>query len=126
MTEPLPETVQKLILERIESVAQLEALLLMRRNPEHGWTARELAGQLYISPKEAALVLSCLIARGLCQKKNDLAHFQPESPELDAAVTLLAETYREKLIPVTKLIHQRASRPDAQQFADVFRFRKGE
>lgn len=127
MSEPhLPDVVQELILERIESVAQLEALLLMRRTADQVWTVQELAGQLYIPPQDASLAMGALIERGFCQKKGDAALYQPESPELEAAVALLADTYREKLIPVTKLIHQRAKKPGVQQFADVFRIRKEE
>lgn len=122
----LPESVQQLILSRIESVAQLEALLLMRRSTGRGFTPAELASQLYIKEKEAASVLTALSNRGLCVGTDGSYRYQPESEELEQQVAELAETYREKLILVTKLIHQRAAKPAAQSFADVFRFRKEE
>lgn len=119
----LPEPVRQLILSRIESVAQLEALLLMRRQPEHGWNAPELAAQLYIKDKEAISVLAALKSNGLIAESDGLSRYQPESEEIREQVDQLADTYREKLILVTKLIHERATAP-AQKFADVFRFRK--
>ncbi len=126
MSEPLlPKSVQELILSRIESVAQLEALLLMRRNQEHSFTPTELAAHLYIKPEEAGSVLDALAARGLCAVNGTGIQFQPETPELAAQVNQLADAYREKLILVTQLIHQRSrEKPAAQKFADVFRFRK--
>lgn len=119
----VPEAVKRFLLARIDSVAQLEALLLMRRNRPRRWTADELAGQLYIRPREGADVLSALLARGLATQLDGAFRYRPESPEVEALVDELAETYREKLIPITNFIHQQAKRP-ADRFADAFQFRK--
>lgn len=122
----LPESVQQLILTRIDSVAQLEALLLMRRRPEHAFSPDELASQLYIKPGEAALVMATLKRQELCLESSGLYRYGPGTQALERQVDELADAYREKLILVTNLIHQRARRPEAQSFADVFRFRKDE
>lgn len=127
MSEPLlPKQVEDFISASIESVAQLEALLLMRSDRGHSWTSQELAAQLYIKEKEAASVLAALASRQLCREDRGAYQYHPESEEVESDIELLAETYRQKLILVTNLIHQRSKRPAAQQFADVFRFRKDE
>lgn len=126
MFHVLPESVQNLILTRIDSVAQLEALLLMRRRPEHAFNPDELASQLYIKPKEAAAVLATLKRRELCTESGGLYRYGPKTEDLGRQVDDLADAYREKLILVTNLIHERARKPEAQSFADVFRFRKDE
>lgn len=127
MSEPLlPRRVEDFITARLESVAQLEALLLMRSDRVHSWSPRELAAQLYIKEREAASVLAALTSHQLCRENQGAYQYHPENEEMEADVDLLAETYRQKLILVTNLIHQRTKKPAAQQFADVFRFRKDE
>lgn len=126
MSDPvIPDTVHRLILERIDSVAELEALLLLRSEPQD-WDAARLAGRLYISAGEAAVLLGGLQARGLFKVNTDtgLYHYEPDRPELAEAVDLLADTYRTRLIPVTKLIHSKSTPSSLQRFADAFRLRK--
>lgn len=125
MSDPvIPDTVHRLILERIDSVAQLEALLLLRSEPQD-WDAARLAGRLYVSAGEAAVLLNSLQARGLFKMNTDtgMYHYEPATPELAEAVDLLADTYRTRLIPMTKLIHSKSA-TSLQRFADAFRLRK--
>jgi len=127
MSDPvIPDIVHRLILERIDSVAQLEALLLLRSEPQD-WDAARVAGRLYVSSGEAALLLSSLQARGLFNMNGEsgVYRYEPATPELAEAVDLLAETYRTRLIPMTKLIHSKSSSTSSvQRFADAFRLRK--
>jgi hypothetical protein len=39
----IPEDVAQFVTDKIDSVAELEALLLLRNAPEREWTARELS-----------------------------------------------------------------------------------
>jgi hypothetical protein len=41
--EPIPDDVREFILGHIDSIAQLEALLLLRRNPSTTWNAHSVA-----------------------------------------------------------------------------------
>lgn len=61
----IPEDLRDFILRHIDSIAQLEALLLLRRNPEETWTAEASAKRLYISEADATHVLDRLCADGL-------------------------------------------------------------
>lgn len=126
MPEPLiPEAVKRLIVDKIDSVAEMESLLLLRSEPEHEWVADELAARIYISQLEAARLLETLSARGFFARgDNGTYRYRPESEGLGATVDVLADTYRTRLIPVTKLIHSKSSGSSLQKFADAFRIRK--
>ena len=47
MSEQLPDDVQRFIIEHINSVEQLEALLLVRSDPARVWTTEEVSHALY-------------------------------------------------------------------------------
>ncbi len=61
----LPEPVKVLLYEHIHAYEELEALILMHRNPDKGWTARTVAEALAISDDLAADALKTLAARGI-------------------------------------------------------------
>jgi hypothetical protein len=127
MTEQfIPEDVERFVLEKIDSVAQLEALLLLRANPEKDWSARLLAGRLYISEEQTGELLLVLRAQGFVivnAHDPSLYRFQPAGPELARMLDRLAEIYARHLVPVTNLIHSKP-KPRIQEFADAFRLRK--
>jgi hypothetical protein len=121
-----PDDVKDFILENLDSVAQLEGLLLLRGNPEAGWNVEEIAKRLYIDQEQTAKILEHLCTQGLLIVKEAGSltyHYQPESSELRQMVERLAETYAKYLVPVTNLIH---SKPQSrvQQFADAFRLKR--
>lgn len=127
--QPIPEDIQRFILMNIESVAKIEALLLMRSQPEQAWDAELLARRLYIAPRDTEQILADLSELGLCQARDEQGgyfSYQPASPELKGLIDRLAEAYSRYLIPITNLIHQRSApkRSAAQQFADAFKLRK--
>src|SRR5689334_7182763 len=116
------------IVDKFDSVAQLEALLLCRANSATKWTVEMVAKRLYISARQAEDVLKRLHVEnlvGVDQSEPVRFCFCPGSPELNTLVDRLAEIYSKHLVPVTNLIH---SKPKLriQQFADAFRLRKDE
>jgi hypothetical protein len=56
----IPEDVAQFIIEKIDSVAQLEALLLLRDNPQQQWDVAAVAKRLYIDDERASKVLARL------------------------------------------------------------------
>lgn len=124
----IPGDVEQFILKHIESVAQLEALLLLRSDSNVGWNAGELSKRLYISEKETAEVLSRLHADGFVvakTRKPTAYGYEPNTPELRQMVDRVAEIYAKYLVPVTKLIHSKP-KTRVQEFADAFKLRKEE
>jgi hypothetical protein len=120
--EPIPEDVQEFILSRITSIAQLEALLLLWRDPKATWDIATMARRLYISDGEAKGLLSQLSADGFALGVDDAYRFDTSDLERFGLVTRVAEVYRRHLISVTNLIH--AKPPRIREFADAFRLRK--
>ncbi|HEY6980469.1 hypothetical protein [Reyranella sp.] len=120
--EPVPDDLRAFILEHIESVAQLEALLLLRREAKREWNAESAARWLYVPQSVAADVLARLRADGLLVSNHHRYRYAPATPELSRMVDRLAETYSRALIPVTNIIHNNPLR--LRKFADAFRFRK--
>jgi len=122
----IPEAVKRLILDKIDSVAEMESLLLLRSEPDHDWEAEEVAARIYVGDSEAARLLETLSARGFFSRgENGSFHYRPVTDELRDTVEVLADTYRTRLIPVTKLIHSKSSSGSSlQKFADAFRLRK--
>ncbi|HET9942070.1 MAG TPA: hypothetical protein VFR05_01940 [Terriglobia bacterium] len=123
----IPETIQSFILEKIDSVAELEGLLILRTNPAEKWTSHKLAERLYVDEQRTAELLTNLCTKGLVTVQGDEKvreySYLPESPDLAAMVDELAYFYSKHIVPVTNLIHFRATHR-VQQFADAFKLRK--
>ena len=124
--EPFPSNIRQFILRSIDSVAQLEALLLLRANPQQKWDISSVAKRLYITEQETASLLANLCEQGLVVLKELGEYaYQPASTDLTQLVDSLAEIYTRHLVPVTNLIHSKP-RTRMQEFADAFRIRKDE
>lgn len=124
----IPEDIKHFILGKIESVAQLEGLLLLRSNPEPVWDVESVAKRLYISQSQASEVLEHLCAQRLLTATQDVStsyRFQPETQNLQQMVDRVAEVYSKYLVAVTNLIHS-SSKTRVQEFADAFKLRKRE
>jgi hypothetical protein len=110
----------------IDSIAQLEALLLLRENANTEWSLPDVAARLYLPPEEVAALLSRLCEDGFIaaiESPTTRYRYHPASGQLSALVDRVAEEYAKHLVPMTKLIHEKA-RMRVQQFADAFRLRK--
>lgn len=125
MAEEIPDTIRHFITENFNSVEQLEALLLLRADPERAWDAVQLSQALYTQPEAAAMRLADLRGRGFLAAEGTPARYRyrPAPPELARQVDLLADVYRERRVTVITLIYSRPADP-AQAFADAFRLRK--
>jgi len=56
----IPEEIEQFILEKIDSVAEMEAVLLLRSNPAILWSRESLAKRLYIAEEQTAKILDHL------------------------------------------------------------------
>jgi hypothetical protein len=122
LADLIPEDLRDFILRHIDSIAQLEALLLLRRNLSEAWTAEVGARRLYISEAEATNALDQLCESGLLTCDEGRYRFDPQSDEQRQMVERLAESYSRHLIPVTNLIHGKPRR--LREFSDAFKIRK--
>jgi hypothetical protein len=122
----IPEDVYRFIEEKIDSIAQLEGMLLFRSNPEKDWDAKMLSERLYISSEEAKALVGYMRGTGYIEERKwqpGFYYYAPASPALAALLEKTADTYSRYLVPVTRLIHLK-SRNRIQEFANAFRVRK--
>ncbi len=124
MSSPnVPERARRLILEAIDSVAELEALLLLREAPGRRWNIHDAGARLYVSRDVAADALAALARRGFLEENAEGFVYRPMSPDMAEDVTVLAQAYSTSLVAVTHMIHSKPS-SSVQDFARAFRFRK--
>lgn len=124
----VPVDVQQFILKRIDSIAQLEALLLLSGHAHVEWSVEAVARRLYISEQETVAQMERMREQGLVAVMPGdpvTYRYETESAELDAIVKRVVESYVKHLVPVTNLVHEKA-RARVKQFADAFKFRKEE
>lgn len=120
----IPEDLRRFVLTSVPSVPFLEALLLLRADPQHAWQADTLARRLYIRERTAEALLDDLCTAGMAVRGDPAGYtYHPESDALRDRIDRLAELYTARLVDVTNLIHSSLDRK-AQQFADAFKWRK--
>jgi len=124
----LPDALVRFLTEHIDSVEQLEVLLLLHRAADSVWTAEMVAAALYTQPASAARRLEALCADGLIERvpqPPDAYRFLPGHSDTGEMISTLADTYRERRVAVVTAI---ASKPmeNVRAFSDAFRLRRKE
>ena len=124
--EGITPQARALIADHIESVMQLELLLLLSDRRDRVWTADDVAHEMRIDPVWTAAQLQGLAGRGLVEAMSGSPtqfRYAPRAPELDQAVADLAKAYADRRVTVIGLIF---SKPvdKIRSFADAFRLRK--
>ena len=119
----IPEDARQFLLKNIDSIAQLEGLLVLRGDPGKAWDAAEVARHLYIGEAETTEILARLAGRGLVGEAGGKYTYAPATAELAAMVDQVADLYSRYLIAVTQFIHARP-KSRVQEFANAFRIRK--
>jgi len=121
---PADAAVVQFILDEIESVPHLEALLLIRNSRPRKWTIEDLSKRLYISREGVRILLDDLIRRKLALFDSVSSTYSyATSEDRDRVIRSLDEIYRRQVVRVSQLIH---SKPSAavRDFARAFRFTK--
>ena len=112
----------------VPTVDAAEALLLLHRERERGWSAEEIVTGLQPSvsllPAEAAAYLAQFQANGLVALGPDKrAQYRPGFRELEAHVATLAQAYRERPVTLIRVIY--ALRDNKiLSFAEAFKLRR--
>jgi hypothetical protein len=123
---PDREQVDRFIVEEIDSVPQLEALLLFWNNRPNVWSSESMAKALYVSPEVAREILRSLAQRRLItETDNAREHFvlNAETPEMQDLLASVDAIYRRELVRISNMIHSKASR-GVRDFANAFRLKK--
>jgi hypothetical protein len=117
----IPADLRDFIAKSIDSVGQLEALLLLRDNPDMTWDVPQLAKRLYVNEAEAAAICAHLVEQGFALAAGGFARFDRQGMHV-VIVDRLAEAYARQLIAITNLIHSKPRRIRA--FADAFKLKR--
>jgi predicted transcriptional regulator len=123
--ELIPENIKQFIIQYIDSIAQLETLLLLRNEPEIAWDIQTISTRLYLSKPETEVLVTTLYNRGFITKsdnKKSLYAYQPNSDEIKNKIDQILSLYTKHMMPITNIIHSKQNNR-IQQFADAFRIR---
>lgn len=109
MEEPA-EDVLRFIADRIDSVPELEALLLFWEQRPTTLTVKQIASRLFVPRGVGAAVVRSLARRNFVMEKAGTSEYAYDSawePD-EEFMGRVAATYRRNLIRVTTLIHSKA------------------
>ena len=118
----LRREVDRFILDLIDSVPHLEALLLLWNSRPKRWMIDELARALYISNDRTREILLDLQQRDLAVVQSEQCFYNTEYSR-DALIAEVDRIYRRELVRISTMIHSKAS-PSVREFARAFRFKK--
>jgi hypothetical protein len=127
VTDDFPNELKQFLSLHIESLAQLETLLVLQRDPQRAWTADELARELYITADMCRGICADLVNRRLVVSDDspDRYRYAPAEPNVDKLVGQLAQFYRDRRVAVITAIYS-GPVSKVQTFADAFRLRREE
>ena len=116
--------VDRFLIENIDTVPHLEALLFLWKHAPQAASPEEMAKYLYVTVAQAQAILEDLAQRGLLSRVSGPSFFFRQDVEArNHLLQAVEETYRRELIRISGLIHSKAS-PGLRAFAHAFQFRK--
>lgn len=124
LPEPISPAVRRFVAERIHSVAELELLLMLHRDPSVEWTAESAGREMRFPADWVAQQLVGFERAGLLGESGrpqSRYRYRP-TDALARVVDELAETFSRRRTTVTALIYSGAGK-DVQCFSDAFRLR---
>lgn len=123
-TSRLPEEVKEILTDHIDSVSQLEALMLFFKDPERSWNPESLSRELRSNSTSASRQMSRLASSGFIRHTNgDNYHYSPSSEKLRRSVEKLHDEYAEKQVAVITYIYEKPN-DKLKVFADAFKLKK--
>lgn len=118
--------VRQFLLDQIDSVPHLEALLLLWNSRPKLWEADELARRLYVGREVALRLLQDLARQQLIDSdagSPERYGYRDEPADRSRLIRMVDETYRREIVRISTLIHSKPSLP-VRDFARAFRFTK--
>jgi hypothetical protein len=121
----MPADVRRFLAENIDTVPQLETLLMMHGDQDRSWLVADVASRNYITEQRAMDTLNALQRRGLVSLEDSQPRFRfnPVRDEDRSLVASLARFYQRNLSLVTEFIHAKPSAA-VTEFARAFDLKK--
>lgn len=127
MPDQGPQTdVYEYILEKIESVPHLEAVILLWNSRPVGWTAEELSSRLYVPAEKTEDIIKDLLRQQFVQQSAGSPprfSYLPRNDEQNEWMYRVDTAYRREIVRISTMLHSKAS-PSVREFARAFRFKK--
>jgi hypothetical protein len=121
--EDVPPEVLDFLYRNVDSIPELETLLIMSEDPQRSWDAAALAARVYVPVAAARKILESLHRRGLVVTSDAGFRFAPIDAATQAVVARVASTYRSNLVAIANFIHRKAS-ASVMEFARAFTIKK--
>ena len=121
--DALPPSVTQLLAQHIQSLEQLEVLLLLRSQPQRAWTVAEVFEVVRSSPASIAARLQKFTAEAFLIEEKGAFRYAPKDQNVAAAVEQTATCYQTSRVRVIEAIFAPPTDP-VQSFADAFKLRK--
>jgi len=129
MKHGLQESTWNFIRRYIDSVEQLEILLLFQRHPNEEWGIQRISQEIRTSASSTQNRVSSLLASGLISEvkthSEPLYRYAPSSDELDQSIVELEREYKIRRVRVIDAIYARPAEK-MMNFLDAFKIRKSD
>lgn len=121
----IPPEILRFLEANIDTVPELETLLMMSRAPERSWIVPEVASRNYITLQRAEDTLNALHRRGLASREATppTFRFTPASADIRELVANLGRCYQANLARIATFIHSKPS-ASVREFARAFDLKK--
>jgi hypothetical protein len=122
----LSPDVLDLIARHLDSMEQVQALLVLRREPDRVWRVEEIAEEVRASAEKTATALTTLSTHNLATVaagEPKAYRYSPATAALRTAVDNLEIAYNTRPVTLVRALYDRPTR-SIQSFADAFRLRK--
>jgi hypothetical protein len=123
MDERSTTEAERFVVEYIDSVPHLEALLLLWRSHPRRWSLAELTSALYLLPRSAEVIAQELTRAGFLTATEDHYAYAPDGDIQDRLIRQVDDVYRRETVRISTMIHARGSRA-LRDFAESFQLKK--
>jgi DNA-binding MarR family transcriptional regulator len=126
MAEREPSKQAMKIIDAIDSLQELQMLVVLMEDPDRWWDAGALATDTGNAPSVTRRTLDRLAARNLLDirvTEEVRFRYRPGTFALEEAGSAFLDAYHKNPIAVARMIAVRGTRP-AKDFADAFRIRR--
>jgi hypothetical protein len=121
----LPDEVDRFIVQHVDTLEQLEILLLLRSNSAREFSADQVTAELRLGPATAPARLADQAGRGFLGARGEPPRYRyaPSSSEIGRQIDALAHCYSERRVAVITRIFSPRTDP-IRSFADAFKLRR--
>jgi hypothetical protein len=123
-----PADVLHFLESRIDSVPHLESLLLFWQGQRASWGEGDIAARVYVSVERGCAIIADLARYGFITPIEGQPGRYVYDPAWDDSRMMerLAELYRQHVVLVASLIHEKAATGAVRDFARAFQLKDGD